>query len=781
MKFFKITVFSFFALAACGSLRAQDLRGVVRDAENQPLVGASVYWAGTTIGASTDAQGAFLLHRVKGYDKLVASYLGFVNDTLDVKNGVDKVAFALRSEGVALEGVVVEGNLSGNFVKRDGIVKGEMISFAGLCKMACCNLAESFENSASVTVGYSDAISGARQIKMLGLAGTYTQILDENRPIMRGLSAPYGLSYTPGMWLNSIQVSKGVASVTAGHEAITGQINLEHRKPTDEERLFVNLYLDDELRPEANISTAFPVSRDGKLSSVLLLHGSADTDVRKMDHNGDGFRDLPRSAQFNVANKWLYAADNGMQIRWGWKYVEESRLGGMLDYRNTRSMREAMAREWDWERTGGTMPLYGSHIRNRNANGYFKLGMPVGASVYDADAQDEKRSNLALVADFDHFDEEAYFGLNDYAGRQNSVSVQAMYNHYFTCRSSLNVGVQARLDYIRESLLNRTPWIDGRTRADYDWDRNEEEVGAYAEYTYAVRDRFSVVAGLRGDYNAFYDRFFLTPRGHVKWNITPSTTLRASAGLGYRSTNVLTDNIGMLATGRAIVVPELGDLDRLEQALTVGGSLTQTFGLVEPGDATLSFDYFRTQFFHAVVVDQEYDPETIRVYGSSGPSWTDTYQIDFSWSPVERLDLFATFRYTDSEMTIRRSDGHSVQVERPLVSRYKTLLNIQYATKFRRWVFDATAQLNGPARIPTQTGDLADSRHSPRYPMFYAQVSRKVGRFDIYVGCENIADYRQEDPILNWENPYDYRFNSMNVWGPLMGRKFYAGLRFNLY
>ena len=781
MKFFKITVFSFFALAACGSLRAQDLRGVVRDAENQPLVGASVYWAGTTIGASTDAQGAFLLHRVKGYDKLVASYLGFVNDTLDVKNGVDKVAFALRSEGVALEGVVVEGNLSGNFVKRDGIVKGEMISFAGLCKMACCNLAESFENSASVTVGYSDAISGARQIKMLGLAGTYTQILDENRPVMRGLSAPYGLSYTPGMWLNSIQVSKGVASVTAGHDAITGQINLEHRKPTDEERLFVNLYLDDELRPEANISTAFPVSRDGKLSSVLLLHGSADTDVRKMDHNRDGFRDLPRSAQFNVANKWLYAADNGMQIRWGWKYVEESRLGGMLDYRNTRSMREAMAREWDWERTGGTMPLYGSHIRNRNANGYFKLGMPVGASVYDADAQDEKRSNLALVADFDHFDEEAYFGLNDYAGRQNSVSVQAMYNHYFTYRSSLNVGVQARLDYIRESLLNRTPWIDGRTRADYDWDRNEEEIGAYAEYTYAVRDRFSVVAGLRGDYNAFYDRFFLTPRGHVKWNITPSTTLRASAGLGYRSTNVLTDNIGMLATGRAIVVPELGDLDRLEQALTVGGSLTQTFGLVKPGDATLSFDYFRTQFFHAVVVDQEYDPETIRVYGSSGPSWTDTYQIDFSWSPVERLDLFATFRYTDSEMTIRRSDGRPVQVDRPLVSRYKTLLNIQYATKFRRWVFDATAQLNGPARIPTQTGDLADSRHSPRYPMFYAQVSRKVGRFDIYVGCENIADYRQEDPILNWENPYDYRFNSMNVWGPLMGRKFYAGLRFNLY
>ena len=320
------------------------------------------------------------MHRVRGYDRLVASYLGYVNDTVRIDDNRAELNFALEAEGVSLDEVVIEGNQSGNYVKHDGIVKNEMISFAGLCKMACCNLAESFENSASVTVGYSDAISGARQIKMLGLAGTYTQILDENRPIMQGLSAPYGLSYTPGMWLNSIQVSKGVASVTAGHEAITGQINLEHRKPTDAERLFVNVYLDDELRPEANITSAFPVSRDGKLTSIILLHGSGDTDVRRMDHNDDGFRDLPITSQFNVANKWLYAADNGTQIRWGWKFVQENRLGGMLGYRNTDAMRRAMEDDWSlWEQPDAAgKPLYGSHIRNRNANGYIKIGMPVG-------------------------------------------------------------------------------------------------------------------------------------------------------------------------------------------------------------------------------------------------------------------------------------------------------------------------------------------------------------------------------------------------------------------
>ncbi|MEG0499152.1 MAG: carboxypeptidase-like regulatory domain-containing protein, partial [Alistipes sp.] len=202
-------------LAVCGVSRAQEIKGVVVDADNQPLIGASVYWDGTTIGTSADVSGEFSLHRVKGYNHLIASYLGYENDTLQVASAAERITFKLQSEGIAVENVVVEGTQRGNFVRSEGLGKTEMISFAGLCKMACCNLAESFENSASVTVGYSDAISGARQIKMLGLAGTYTQILDENRPIMRGLSSPYGLSYTPGMWLNSIQVSKGVASVTA--------------------------------------------------------------------------------------------------------------------------------------------------------------------------------------------------------------------------------------------------------------------------------------------------------------------------------------------------------------------------------------------------------------------------------------------------------------------------------------------------------------------------------------------------------------------------------------
>ncbi len=748
---------------------AQSLSGrVVNNNNNEVLIGANIWWEDTTVGTATDMEGNYRLHRVKGHDNLIVALVGYENDTIRVESGLSRVDFVLKS-ALELDEVVVTSALNGNYIRQNGIAKDEVISFAGLCKMACCNLAESFENSASVTVGFSDAISGARQIQMLGLAGTYTQILDENRPIMRGLSSPYGLSYTPGMWLNSIQVSKGISSVTAGHEAITGQINLESRKPTDGERLFLNFYLNDELRPEANISSAFPVAGDGKLSTVVMLHLSGDTDIREIDHNGDGFRDLPASQQYNIANRWSYIADSGVQLRWGVKLLEEDRLGGMWSY--DPENRESMLED----------NIYGSQIQNRGANGYIKIGSPIGKSVYDEDNGEELRSNIAFVADFDYFDEDAYFGLNDYDGQERVVSMNAMYNHYFSASSSLIAGASMQLQNIDEVLDNNTPWLSEQHI--YDLSRQENEVGVFAEYTYKLDEKFSFIAGLRGDYNSYYDNYHLTPRGQAKWSITPSTTLRGSIGMGHRTSNVITDNIGILATGRTIIFDNGSgsDFDRQERALTVGGSLTQTFKILKSGDATISFDYFRTDFSNAVMVDQEWDSETIHIYNTDQPYTTDTYQADFTWAPMAGLDIFATFRYTDSSATFTRPDGSYYTAEKALVSRYKTLLNIQYATHMRRWIFDATAQLNGPTRLPVQDGVIENSEYSPSFPMFYAQVSRKIRAWEVYVGCENIANYMQESPIISSDNPFNSSFNSSVVWGPLMGRKFYVGARFNLY
>ena len=761
------------------------LSGKVTDkSSGQPLIGATLYWKNTTAGATTTADGSYSIKRVSGFETLVVDYLGYDIIEMEVSKQVESLDIQMSASAVDIDEVVVEGQQRGNYAKSSGITRDEQISFAGLCKMACCSLAESFENSASVTVGYSDAISGARQIKMLGLAGTYTQILDENRPIMQGAGATYGLSYTPGMWLNSIQVSKGVASVTAGHEAITGQINLEHRKPTDDERFFLNVYFDSELRPEINMSSAIPLTKDKSLSTVIMAHGSLDT--AHHDMNKDGFADMPKANQINVANKWLWQNAGGVQLRWGWKVVNENRLGGEMKYKKNL---------YDQMMENPLQTPYGSQIHNRNINAYVKLGIPVGYErTFTGDAEDAVQNNVAMIFDYDNYLTDSYFGVNKVDVVEDAFRFNATYAHYFTQRSSLNAGLSGYVRLMDNNYLQQS--VDAEGAITPMWAVKGKsmlaEPGIFAEYTYNIEDKFSLVVGVRGDYSMvdgdyYYDakpQMLLTPRSHIKWNITKRTTLRASAGMGYRRQNLVTDNVWMMTTSRNI---EYGNLTNdMEIAATFGGSLSQTFPLAGDDQATISFDYFRTQFFNSMVFDQETDNNSILIYNTSGKSYTDNFQVDFNWTPFRGFDLFATFRYTNAKMTLER-DGKRYLVERPLTSRYKGLINIQYAVQ--RWVFDVTAQLNGPVRLPELYGDMDKAMNnptlSPIYPMFFAQVSYKISNLTLYLGCENIANYLQgvgghgNAPIVGV--PYQEGFNSSQVWGPLMGRKFYIGLRLNIY
>ena len=765
------------------AMAQRTLTGKVTDVNNgQPLVGATLFWKNTTAGATSATDGSYSIKRVHDFNTLVVDYLGYDMVEIEVEEkGVATLDIQLTPSAVDIDEVIVEGQQRGNYAKTSGITRQEQISFAGLCKMACCSLAESFENSASVTVGYSDAISGARQIKMLGLAGTYTQILDENRPIMQGAGATYGLSYTPGMWLNSIQVSKGVASVTAGHEAITGQINLEHRKPTDDERFFLNLYFDNEMRPEINISSAIPLTPDKSLSTVIMAHGSLDT--AHHDMNNDGFADMPKANQINIANKWLWQNSDGVQLRWGWKIVNENRIGGEMKYREDM---------FDQMMENPLSTPYGSKIHNRNINAYAKLGIPVGYErTFTGDPEDAVQNNVAMVFDYDNYLTNSYFGVNNVDVMEDTFRFNATYAHYFTQRSSLNAGISAYArmmdnDYLQQDASSGTPVMM--------WEKKGRatlaEPGIFAEYTYNNEEKFSWVVGLRGDYsivngNYYYDakpEFLITPRSHIRWAITPRTTLRASAGMGYRRQNLVTDNIWIMTSSRNINSDRL--TDDMERAATFGGSLAQTFRLASDDQATISVDYFRTQFFNTMVFDQESGYNTINIYNTDGKSYTDNYQIDFNWTPFRGFDLFATFRYTNAKMTLER-DSEKYLVERPLTSRYKGLINIQYAVQ--RWVFDVTAQLNGPVRLPNLDGNVTNVELSPIYPMFFAQVSYKMSNLTLYLGCENIANYMQGTnghgnlPIVNGSNPYAPGFNSSQVWGPLMGRKYYIGLRLNIY
>ena len=633
----------------------------------------------------------------------------------------------------SLETTVFIGRSDANYLSKGRELRTEVISSAGMMKMACCTLAESFENSASVTVGYADATTGARQIRLLGLSGIYTQMLDENRPTMRGITAPYGLSYTPGPWLESLQIGKGSPSVVNGTESITGSINLEYHKPTDGRPLFLNASVMNDTKTDFNVTSTLQVADN--LYTVLLGH--VDGNFRTYDMNGDGFADEPSLLQINVGNRWLWYSPE-VQVRWGLRYIHDRREGGQ------------MAGSWK------------SDVANNLANAYLKIGRSL---------RDDGSSSIALVGDYTLQKTGSSFGLNIYNAQQHSVFANLIYHNAFSDSHDLTAGVNATLDLLVEDILGGGQRLDGVKQT-------LSQIVPYAEYTFRSGDVLSVIAGLSGTVVPQHG-FYPVPRLTVKYQPAESLVLRMNGGRGIRFSHPIPDNIGILSTGKKI----LGNLSErtLEDAWTFGGNATYYFN----ESTYLSLDYFQTLFVSALLADRE-AKDAIAFYELDGQkAWSQNIQADFNIEPVERLTFTLTGRYTDARAW---QPLHGV-CELPLTSRFKLVLNAQYKARANRWIFDFTASLNGSSRVYDFMKDLKDESgkllypegRTPVYPLLYAQITRRFRGFDIYVGGENLTGSMQMHPIINHGQPFSETFDAASIWGPLMGAKFYAGFRITIW
>ena len=669
----------------------------------------------------------------------------------------------------SLDAAVFVSRQSGNYLSKMKEVRTEVISAAGLCKMACCNLAESFENSASVTVGYSDAVTGARQIRLLGLSGVYTQMLDENRPVMRGLSAPFGLSYVPGQWLESIQIAKGASSVINGVESMTGQINMEHRKPTDEKPLFINAALMSDMKMDLNIASSLQMGY--KWSTVILGHVSGN--IKPHDMNKDSFLDEPQMLQFNLANRWLYQADNGLQIRFGLRALQDTRLGGQM-------LKDKDGKDVFYDKDtysfipkAGVIDPWGSDIMNRSINGYMKIGIPLN---------EDNSQNIALVGDYTYQDMDSYFGSTKYLAGQHSLFGNLLYQNVISDAHKFTLGMSATYDRYMEDFRRL---VVGQDVSDNGL--TQMAVGGFfGEYTYHAGDKFSAIVGLREDFykksgNKIVGRF--SPRVTLKYSPTEDIVIRANGGRGVRYSTPLIDNIGVFSTGKAFVGAYNEHI--LEDAWTFGGNLTYYLPFGSSSNTYISFDYFRTQFVQQMVVDYEHIANAIDFYALDGNrSFTDNFQLDFSIDPIERFNITVTCRYTNAMIELA---GKGL-VEKPMTSRFKGVLNMQYATNLNKWIFDFTASLNGSCRVYNFMEEFYEGGRTPVYPLLYAQITRRFKGWDVYAGVENMTNFRQKDVILGsvkdsdgFVNPRQASFDASCIWGPLMGIKAHIGFRFTLW
>lgn len=703
------------------NLNAQDIIGKVlelnSDGSISPIFGANVYWEETTVGTTTDANGNYTINEATSFPaSLSVSYVGYTYDSKEFIN--NEFIFYLK-RSVELDEVNIRSSVNSTKYSVVNSLNVQTLTVNELQKAACCNLSESFSTNASVDVSYSDAISGAKKIRMLGLDGRYVQITNEGIPLIRGLSSSYGLNYVPGTWIESIQIIKGSGSVVNGFESFTGQINLEYFKPSTADKMYWNVYANSGQRFENNLSLKKIYE---KWSSNLFTHFSYHN--KEIDENNDGFMDMPHLKNFNVLNRFLYEGSNVFRAQLFVKAMYEDREGGQLS---------------------NFLNPYKIDIHND----IIEIGTKTGI------LPDEDQRSIGLQTSFRRHNQEAQFGDKLYNGLQESVYLNLIRDikiNNNTFRYGLNYNADRFEESYNDSLFNKIDLI----------------TGVFSEYNLKIDDYFILVAGFRADYHN-NSQYHYTPRVNVKYNPTDDLALRISAGKAFRISNIFVEHSNFLASNRIVKVRE----NLLpEVAWNMGFNLTYCFRLFGK-EGIINADAYRTEFENQTVVDIE-NPGFLKFYNLNGKSFANTLQIDLGYELVERLNI--KLAYKINEVKIEYENRGLLQP--PLTPRDRALVNLSYANTSKDWEFDFTTNFVGKSRLPAHQ-EVKDAFSNPFF-VHNSQITKRYDNIEVYIGAENILNFTQDNPIKIADNPTDENFDASIVYAPINGRMIYLGLRYKL-
>lgn len=761
------------------------VKGVVVDDQGEALVGANVYWANTTHGTTTDTAGHFVLENDRSSRLLVASYMGFHNDTTEV-SGREPLTIVLVSDLVLGEVTITERQMA-VLRSRQSAFDAQSLGTGELFKAACCNLSEAFETNPSVDVAYADAATGAKQIRLLGLSGTYVQLLTENTPAVRGLAQQFGLAYIPGTWMQSVQVSKGASSVINGYEAVTGQINVEYLKPQNQSHVSINAMLNTELHPELNVEGGWKIPikdnelgiNNKELATGLMAH--YEQGFLSMDDNQDGFADMPKSQNVNIANRWYYKQD---------KYIMQALVRGLYDHRRGGTIENR-------QRAKSQEPLsaYLIDLQAYRMDGWIKNGI-----IFDP----IHGTSLGIIAAASYHNQQNIYGTRLWDAAQTNAYLNVIFEKNWQdlatpslregalqsgLEHKLSAGFSLNYDKYDETLQDTISSAEVM-----DFGRQELTPGVFAEYALKAGDKLSFVAGMRADYSTRYG-FFFTPRLNIRYTPWLWWAIRASAGMGYRSPNILADHAAMLPSHRQVNLSVSSWKPQQEQAVNAG--VSSTFYIPIAGrELQLTIDYYYTQFVNCVIADYDRSTQAVFFYNLHDidrQSFAHNAQIEANMEILRGWTMTAAFRYTDVRESSYGSDGIIHVRRKPLTNQFKGLITTSYQTPLKTWQFDVTVQFNGGGRMPDGFNEyflstLGSLQYEERngdlyykwYPQLMAQITKYFRTWSIYIGAENMTNFRQDSPVIGADTPFAKDFDASMAWAPTTGWKIYAGFRWKL-
>ncbi|AUS05772.1 TonB-dependent receptor [Pseudotamlana carrageenivorans] len=730
----------------------EQIEGVILEADkenkNLVLAGANVYWLNTTVGAVTDIDGRFKIPYQLDYKKLVISFIGFQTDTITVSSAKHIKHWLKPTDN--LEEVTVTSRKQATAKSYLKATNTFTVSSDELLKAACCNLAESFETNPSIDVNFADALTGTRQIKMLGLTSPYILIATENIPSIRGASQAFGLSFIPGTWVESIQITKGAGSVVNGYESIAGQINAELVKPATDDRVYVNGYGASSLRTELNTHINKKVSE--RWDTGLYLHGNSHQAEHDVNH--DGFLDMPKYNQINVMNRWQYTnPEKGLVSFINLKFLNDEKQTGQLNFDpNTDKL---------------TTNAWGSEIDTRRYEVSGKIGYVNPNIPYQS---------IGVQAAFSSHEQESYFGLNTYNITQNSLYTTAIYNSIISdSRHKIKTGLSYAYDHYDEFV--------NALNLDNNYERTEYAIGAFFEYNYDNLEKLNLTAGVRIDHHNLLGTF-ITPRFHAKYTPWEKSAFRMSFGRGKRSANIFAENQNMFATSRAFnILNSTGNIYGLdpEIAWNYGVSYLQGFNLFGR-KADITLDYYKTDFTNQVVVDYE-NPLEVTFYNLEGKSYANSFQAELNYNAFEQFDMRLAYKYYEVKTAYK-----SGLLDKPLVPKHRLFANLSYETQLsengKHWKFDTTFNWLGEQRFSSTVSNPVAYQlpeYTPTVTTLNAQVTRVFSpKFEVYFGGENITNLRQSNPVMAANDPFGANFDTTFVYGPIFGSLYYAGFRLKL-
>ena len=727
MKKLIIILFVLFSIIS----RAEEISGYVYIIENgieEPLIGANIYTEDKQYGTSTDINGKFklLLPNNKGYKTIVVSFISYTTKIIDFSNKELLKIELLKDD---IEDVIVKRKKFDR--QTNSAYDIQVIGNKELAKAACCNLSESFETNAAVDVQFSDAVTGTRKIKMLGLDGFYTQTVFENGPGIRGLENGLGILFVPGPFMESISINKGAGSVVNGYDAITGQINYEYKKPENSEKFYLNMFASRHGQFELNSNLSHRFNKN--ISTLVFVHGTIHKATH--DENKDSFQDVPLNEKINILNRWRFIKDS-FRGQLGINYVYDDRLSGQFS---------------NFELNKNKTKLYTSEIISRKISAFAKTGFILK----------NYNQSIGIQYNFNNFNQTAWIGERKYQGVENFGRVNVIFQSDMKNEFSIvKIGASYLVDDFKENLDL------------IHLDRFESVPGVFAEYNYQDNEKFAFVGGVRADFHNIHG-VWISPKMNFKYTLFRDFTLKLAGGKGYRTTNIFSENMSAMVSSRSFEIQD--NLD-YESAWNVGGGLTKKF-LIGFRELLLTTDFYHTNFTNQVVIDYE-NPRKVQFYNLEGTSIANSFQIEAQYEMFDGFDIRLAYKMDEIYMTYK-SGMKSI----PYLPKHKLLATLDYEIKNKKWRFNLTGQLKGPARLPTTKQNLLNNQRlefSKTHFKLNAQVTTLLKQFEFYVGGENLTNYKQENAIISADNPFGSEFDASMIWGPIDGIKVYGGFRYTI-